>query len=373
MSDHKANPFRKRPPAQVIQQPLKGRGAVVNMDHRFAAWDRVSEDDGWRSGYEDESPPLKTTVTEERAKSIVTRNDSPDINFSMSLNPYRGCEHGCVYCFARPTHSYLNLSPGLDFETKLFAKVNAPELLIETLSRPGYRCDVIAVGVNTDAYQPIEREYKLMRRILEICSEFNQPVGLITKSALIERDIDLLAPMAERNLVHTVLSVTTLDHDISRFMEPRTTAPRRRIEAVRKLAAAGIPVTVNIAPVVPFLTDAEMENILEAAAEAGALGAGYLLLRLPWEVKDIFKTWLEAHFPLKAAHVMSRLHAMREGRDNDPEFGSRMLGSGVYAELLGKRFDNACKRLGLNDGDRRRYRSLDTTLFRRPGPQLDLF
>jgi DNA repair photolyase len=359
-------------PAETVS-PLKGRGSVVNMDHRFASWDRAPVDDGWRSGYEEEPDPLKTIVVEEHAKSILTHNDSPDISFSQSLNPYRGCEHGCVYCFARPTHSYLNLSPGLDFETRLFAKVNAPELLVAALSKPSYRCEVIALGVNTDAYQPIEREYRITRRILEICSAFNQPIGLITKSSLVERDIDILAPMAERNLTYVTLSVTTLDHGISRYMEPRTTAPRRRIEAIRNLTAAGVPVSVNVAPVVPFLTDSELERILEAATEAGAVAAGYVLLRLPWEVKDIFKTWLEAHFPLKAAHVMSRLHAMRDGRDNDPGFGSRMVGSGVYAALLDQRFNAACNRLGLNDQGRRRMRRLDVGQFRPPTSQMDLF
>jgi DNA repair photolyase len=361
-----------KPPAETIA-PLKGRGSVVNMDHRFAGWDRAPVDDGWRSGYEEEPEPLKTIVVEERAKSILTHNDSPDIFFSQSINPYRGCEHGCVYCFARPTHSYLNLSPGLDFETRLFAKVNAPELLIEALSKRSYRCENIALGVNTDAYQPIEKEYRITRRILEICSEFNQPIGLITKSSLVERDIDILAPMAARNLTYVTLSVTTLDHAVSRFMEPRTTAPRRRIEAIRNLVQAGIPVSVNVAPVVPFLTDSELERILEAACDAGAHAAGYLLLRLPWEVKDIFKTWLETHFPLKAAHVMSRLHAMRDGRDNDANFGSRMVGSGIYAELLDQRFNAACKRLGINEYGRRRMRGLDVSQFRVPTPQLGLF
>jgi len=251
-------------------------------------------------------------------------------------------------CFARPSHAYLGLSPGLDFETRLFAKTNAAELLREELANPSYRCEPLTIGVNTDAYQPIEREHRLTRSILELASETDHPVSLITKSALIERDIDLLAPMAKKNLVSTTLSVTTLDSGITRYMEPRTSAPARRLLAIERLAAAGIPVNVNVAPVIPFLTDSELESILEAAARAGASTAGYVLLRLPWEVKDLFKAWLEAHFPLKAAHVMSRIHEMRNGRDNDPHFGTRMTGQGLFAELLRQRFDKACARLGMN-------------------------
>ena len=267
-------------------------------------------------------------------------------------------------CFARPSHGYLGLSPGIDFETRLTAKVNAAEKLREELAKPGYRCEPLMVGVNTDAYQPIEREYKVTRSILELCHETKHPVTLITKSALIERDIDLLAPMARENLVCATLSVTTLDHEISRHMEPRTSAPARRLKAIERLAAAGIPVNVNVAPVIPFLTDSELEPILEAAAKAGAKNAGWVLMRLPWEVKDIFRAWLEAHFPLKAAHVMSRVHEMRNGRDNDPNFGTRMTGQGLLAELLKQRFEKACKRFGLNQ-DRDIF-DLDTTKFRPP-------
>ena len=269
-------------------------------------------------------------------------------------------------CFARPTHAYLGLSPGLDFETRLFAKTNAAELLREELAKPGYRCSPIAIGVNTDAYQPIEREHRITRSILEVVHEAKQPVFLITKSALVERDIDILAAMAKERLVAVTLSVTTLDNEISRRMEPRTSAPARRLKAIERLAAAGIPVSVNVAPVVPFLTDSEMEPILEAAAKAGATGAGCHLMRLPWEVKDIFKAWLEEHFPLKAAHVMSRVREMREGRENDPDFGSRMTGTGLFAELLRKRFDVACARLGLDRRDDA-FR-LETALFRPPSP-----
>jgi DNA repair photolyase len=266
-------------------------------------------------------------------------------------------------CYARPSHAYLGLSPGIDFETKLSAKTNAAEILREELAKPGYRCETLVVGVNTDAYQPIEREHRITRSILEVCREASQPVALITKSALIERDIDLLAPMARDGLASAAISITTLDHSISRHMEPRTSAPARRLLAIRRLAEAGIPTYVNVAPVIPFLTDSELESILEAAAGAGARGAGYILMRLPWEVKDIFKAWLDAHFPLKAAHVMSRVHQMRGGRDNDPNFGSRMKGQGLFAELLAQRFQKAIERFGLNREPR--YQ-LDTTRFRPP-------
>jgi len=271
-------------------------------------------------------------------------------------------------CYARPSHAYLGLSPGLDFETRLFAKTNAAELLKEELAKPSYRCSPIAIGVNTDAYQPIEREHRITRSILEVVHEAKQPVFLITKSALVERDIDILAAMAKERLAAVTLSVTTLDNEISRRMEPRTSAPARRLKAIERLAAAGIPVSVNVAPVVPFLTDSEMEPILEAAAKAGATGAGYNLMRLPWEVRDIFKAWLEEHFPLKATHVMSRVREMREGRENDPDFGSRMTGTGLFAELLRKRFEIACARYGF-DGRRERDFRLETGLFRPPSPQ----
>lgn len=341
----------------------KGRGAPINLEGRYEWWRRERADDGWFQHEGEEPRGPKTIVTIERAKGIVSHNDSPDVGFSQSINPYRGCEQGCSYCFARPSHAYLGLSPGIDFETRLFAKTNAAELWREALAKPGYRCEIMVFGVNTDAYQPIERKYRITRSLLEVASETNHPVGLITKSALIERDIDILAPMAAKNLVSATLSVTTLDNEISRRMEPRTSAPARRLLAVERLAKAGIPVNVNVGPVVPFLTDSELEAILEAAANAGAKTAGFHLVRLPWEVKDIFKAWLEEHFPLKAAHVMSRLHEMRGGRDNDPNFGSRMSGQGLFAELLAQRFEKACKRLHLNEGPER---ELDCTLFRSP-------
>jgi DNA repair photolyase len=367
--------FMSNPSSPSGPQPAKGRGAIDNPRHRFDSLVREVADDGWASGSEepDASSVLRTQVTEETVKSILTRNNSPDVPFNTSINPYRGCEHGCVYCFARPTHSYLNLSPGLDFETRIFAKVNAPELLRAELSRPRYRCEPIALGVATDAYQPVERRYRITRRILEVCSEFNQPVGLITKSAQVENDLDILTSMAERRLVHVTLSITTLDHAISRHMEPRTTAPRRRIEAIRRLAAAGVPVNVNVAPVVPFLTDAELERILETAADAGAQGAAYIVLRLPWEVDGIFRDWLTTHFPLKATHVMSRVAAMRDGKSNDARFGSRMTGEGIYADLLKQRFEMACRRLGLNREGRQRMRALDTSRFKAPTAQHALF
>lgn len=344
--------------------PAKGRGATINLEGRFESWSRDAEEDGWFQEPEEGLAREKTLVAIERAKSIISRNESPDVGFSQSINPYRGCEHACGYCYARPSHAYLGLSPGLDFETRLFAKTNAAELLREELSRPSYKCTPIAIGVNTDAYQPIEREYKVTRSILEVVHETKQPVHLITKSALVERDIDLLAPMAAERLVTVTLSVTTLDNEISRRMEPRASAPARRLKAIERLSAAGIPTTVNVAPVVPFLTDSEMEAILEAAAKAGARGAGYQLMRLPWEVKEVFKAWLESNFPLKAAHVMSRVHEMRQGRDNDPSFGSRMRGTGLFAELLRRRFTIARERLGLT-GHAMDF-ELDTTRFRPP-------
>ena len=329
-------------------------------------------DDGWERPLAEEPSRPRTTVTHERARSIITRNDSPDVPFTFSINPYRGCEHGCIYCYARPSHAYLDLSPGLDFETRLFAKVNAAELLREELRRPGHRCEPIAIGVNTDAYQPVERELRITRRILEVLAECDHPCTLVTKNALIERDLDLLVPMAQKNLVQAFVSVTTLDHALARRMEPRASAPRRRLEAIHNLAAAGVPVGVMVAPVIPILTDAGVEAVLEAAAHAGAESAGYVLMRLPWELKDLFKDWLEHHFPLKAAHVMSRVRQMRGGRENDPSFGSRMRGEGLLAELLERRFALACARLGLN---RERRRPLDVSRFRpsRSGPQLDLF
>lgn len=350
----------------------KGRGAGINPEGRFETVAREAFDDGWDRN-DEELPSLRTHVTEERVKSIIARNDSPDIPFTQSINPYQGCEHGCPYCFARPTHAYRNLSPGIDFETRLFAKVNAAEKLREELSRPGYRCEVISLGANTDPYQPIERSRRITRGILEVCAEFNQPVGIVTKNAMVERDLDLLAPMARRNLVNVFISCNNLDHELARRLEPRCSAPARRLQAMRAVSDAGVPVGVLVAPVIPFLTDHQIEPVLEAAWAHGARQAGYVLLRLPWEVKDIFREWLERNYPLKAKHVMGRVHAMRGGRDNDPAFGSRMRGEGELARLLAQRFKQACGRLGFNAASRNR--ALDTTQFRRPERtgQLSLF
>jgi len=357
--------------AHSIVHPPKGRGATINPEGRFESRVRESVDDDWDTQPDEELPKLETTVTEEIAKSIIARNESPDVGFNQSINPYRGCEHGCIYCYARPTHAYLNLSPGLDFETKLFAKVNAAELLREELSHPGYQCDVIALGANTDPYQPIEREFRITRQILEVLAECEHPVGIATKSSMVERDLDLLAPMAQQRLAHVFVSITTLDHEIARRLEPRAAAPQRRLQTIKTLSEAGVPCGVLVAPVIPVLTDSAVEKVLEAAREAGATMAGYVLLRLPYEVKDLFKAWLEEHYPLKASHVMSRVRDMRGGKEYDPEFGSRMRGEGKFAELLAKRFKVACQRLGFN----RNRESLDTARFRPPqrGGQMALF
>jgi len=350
--------------------PRKGRGAGINPEGRFENEQREAFDDGWDTPVDD-LPPLKTHVTAEHVSSIITRNDSPDIPFTQSINPYQGCEHGCVYCYARPSHAYRNLSPGIDFETRIFAKVNAAEKLREELSRPRYRCDVISIGANTDPYQPIERHWKITRGVLEVLSEHQHPLGIVTKNAMVERDLDILAPMARKNLVNVFLSVNNLDHEIARRLEPRCSAPARRLQAIRALSDAGVPVGVLVAPIIPFLNDDQMEQVLERAWEHGARQAGYILMRLPWEVKDLFKDWLERHYPLKAKHVMSRVHAMRGGRDNDPNFGSRLRGQGELARLLAQRFDKACKRLGFNAESRNA--ALDTTQFRVPTGQMSLF
>jgi DNA repair photolyase len=351
--------------------PPRGRGATCNPEGRFESRLRAAFDDGW-GALPEEPRQAPTTVTAETAHSIISRNDSPDIPFERSVNPYRGCEHGCIYCYARPTHAYLNLSPGLDFETRLFAKVNAADLLRGELARPGYRCRPIALGANTDPYQPAEREWRVTRRVLEVLAECRHPVTVTTKSALVERDLDLLAPMAEKGLARVYLSVATLDHALARRLEPRASAPRRRIEAIRRLTEAGVPAGVIAAPVIPFLTDPQLEAVLEAAREAGAGEAGYVLLRLPHEVRELFKAWLEHHYALKSAHVMSLVRQMRGGEENDPNFGSRMRGEGVFAELLARRFRVACERLGLNRG---RDAGLDCGRFRRPSKdgQLGLF
>ncbi|MCX7892305.1 MAG: PA0069 family radical SAM protein, partial [Burkholderiales bacterium] len=350
--------------------PQKGRGATSNLAGRFESLARDPFDDGWPRDA-DAPPPPRTEVVRETARTIIARNDSPDIPFDQSINPYRGCEHGCPYCYARPSHAYLGLSPGLDFETRIFAKVNAAELLVKELAAPGYTASPIALGSNTDPYQPAERELGITRSILAVLAACDHPATIVTKSALVERDIDLLAPMAAKRLVRAYVSVTNLDADLARTLEPRAAAPWRRLETIRRLADAGIPVGVLVAPVIPFLTDRFLEEILERAAAAGAASAGYILLRLPHEVAPVMKAWLAAHHPLKAEHVMSLVRQMRGGRDYESAFGVRQTGRGQYAELIARRFAVAARRLGL-DGERA---PLDTSRFRPPkaGPQLDLF
>jgi DNA repair photolyase len=317
------------------------------------------------------NPPLATEVRHERVKSLLAYNDSPDIYFDRSINPYRGCEHGCVYCYARPTHSYLNLSPGLDFETKLVAKVNAAEALRRELAAPGYRPAVVNLGSATDAYQPVERELRITRAVLEVLAETRHPVAIVTKASLIERDLDLLVPLAKERLTAAFISVTTLDLDLSRTLEPRAASPARRLRTIETLARAGVPVCVNVAPVIPFLNEPEIERILEAAAAAGARGAFYTVLRLPWEVAPLFREWLQAHFAQRAERVMNRVRDMRDGRDYDSDFATRMKGTGLWADLIRQRFDKTCVRLGLGRG---RF-DLRDDLFRPPrvGPQLGLF
>ena len=372
----------KRPPAPLPSAPAgepgslvdrerrRGRGSLSNATGRYEPLARVAFDDGWQ-GLE-ELPPFKTTVTADTTRKIITRNDSPDIPFDRSINPYRGCEHGCVYCFARPTHAYLGLSPGLDFESKLFMKPNAPELLERELSAPNYVPKVIAIGTNTDPYQPIERRYKIMRRILEVLDSAGHPVGIVTKSALVLRDLDILARMAKRDLVKVALSVTTLDPQLARTMEPRAATPQRRLDALRQLVKAGVPATVMVAPVIPALNDDEIERILEAVAAAGARHAGYVLLRLPLEVRDLFREWLMTNFPDRYRHVFKLIRDMRGGKDYDSTFGQRQTGTGPIAWMIGRRFEVACEKLGFNAAKHK----ITTEHFRPPRPgakQLDLF
>lgn len=356
----------------------KGRGAPLNLEGRFAKDTRTREDDGW--GILDEPlPPLETTVQADAARSIISRNESPDVGFSASVNPYRGCESGCVYCFARPTHAYLDLSPGIDFETKLFYKPNAADLLREAFRKPGYEPIPIALGINTDGYQPIERKYGITRACLEVMRDFHHPVAIVTKHSLITRDIDLLAELARHDLVQVMFSVTSLDSEIKRTLEPRAAGPHARLRAMRILADAGVPTGVMVAPVIPAITDHELEQILEAAAGAGARSAGYVMLRLPYEVKHLFRAWLDAHYPQRAAHVMSLINQMRGGRDNDSRFGSRMRGEGPFADLVRVRFHAACRKFGLNCAERDNYGArtrLRTDLFCAPpqsGDQFALF
>ncbi len=349
------------------------RGVRGNPDGRFERHNRQVVDDGWDLGPPDDLAPLRTSVQVDASRSIITKNDSPDIPFDRSINPYRGCEHGCSYCFARPGHSYLGLSPGLDFETKLFAKPDAAKLLAKELRKSSYRPAPIAFGTNTDPYQPIEGKWQVMRQCLEVLDAFNHPLSIVTKGHLITRDLDILASMAERHLVHVGISVTTLDRDLCRLLEPRAAVPAARLAAIRQLVTAGIPVTAMVAPVIPMITDPEVERILEAVAAAGAKGAVYILLRLPHEVKDLFADWLAQHFPDRARHVLSLLEQQRGGRLNDPRFGERMRGQGPFAQMLSQRFRLACRRLGLNQD---RAWDLDVTRFKPPpkaGDQLALF
>jgi DNA repair photolyase len=350
---------------------VRGRGAIGNPAGRFEVRTLDPFDDGWGSAEQIQDAPV-TEVREEFARTILSKNSSPDIPFDVSLNAYRGCEHGCIYCFARPTHAYLDLSPGLDFETKLFAKPNAAELLRSALRKPGYKPTPIALGTNTDPYQPIERRYELTRKILEVLQEFRHPATIVTKSALVLRDIDLLQSMARAGRVHVYLSVTTLDRELARTMEPRAGTPERRLQTLAELARAGIPCGVLAAPMIPALNDHELESILEAARDNGVGQAAYILLRLPHEVAPLFQEWLQAHYPDKASHVLSLMRQMRGGQLYRAEWGRRMRGTGPFAELLRRRFETSCRRLGLN----RQRPKLDIESFRVPaqrGDQTQLF
>ncbi|GAB1578388.1 PA0069 family radical SAM protein [Bordetella petrii] len=370
---------------------LRGRGAVTNVRHRFQQTDRAPADDGWAATHvpadalADASwpadgvaepavpyipitpePARQTTVAPEQARKLLSRNDSPDIPFDVAVNPYRGCEHGCVYCYARPTHAYLGYSPGLDFETRLVAKANAVDVLRAELARPGYRVSPINIGSATDVYQPIERQWQLTRGVLELLLQTRHPATIVTKNALVERDLDLLRPLAEQRLVTVFASITTLDADMARTLEPRASAPWRRIQAVRTLADAGVPVGVLVAPVIPFINDESLEHILQEARQAGACYASYTVLRLPWEVRAVFEEWLQAHFPDRAQRVLHRIEDLRNGRRNDPRFGSRMRGTGLWADLLRQRFGLAVRKLGLNTT----RLQLATHLFQPPRPAM---
>jgi DNA repair photolyase len=352
--------------AGSVASAIKGRGTALELSGRFEAIDREPVDDGWQAlDPEDESshrPSPQTRVLIETARSIITRNKSPDVFFNLSINPYRGCEHGCIYCYARPNHGYVGLSPGLDFETRLFAKVNAPKLFAAELSRPSYQCEPINIGAVTDPYQPIERQFRITRQLLEVALKFRQPVTLITKGSLVERDIDLLAELSSQRLASVVITVTTLDAELARKLEPRASAPWRRLETIRRLAGAGVPVGVSIGPVIPFINDQELETVMAASREAGAKSAHYTLIRLPLEVSPLFQQWLQAHYPDRAKRVMHRIQDTREGRDYDSRFFNRMRGEGVLAQLIRTRFDNTVRRLGLN----RDRPDLRTDLFQKP-------
>ncbi|HPI61506.1 PA0069 family radical SAM protein [Zoogloea sp.] len=354
--------------------PPRGRGSRLNPDNRFTEWQRDAGDDGW---LEDAAPEAEsgkgptTTLILDQSRSVIVRNQSPDVPFTQSINPYRGCEHGCSYCFARPGHAYLGLSPGLDFETKIVWKPDAPEILRKELAAPGYRCAPIALGISTDGWQPVERRLGLSRRLLEVLAETRHPVSIVTKSALIERDADLLADMARDHLVQVMFSITTLDPLLARRLEPRAASPARRLAAMDALHRAGVPVGVLFAPLIPALNDHELERVLEAARAAGAESAGYVLLRLPLELKALFEDWLHSHFPDRATHVLSLLRQLRGGQLNDSRFGHRMRGQGVFADLYRQRMQRTCERLGFQ----RTHRPLNTEVFRPPprGPQMNLF
>ena len=352
--------------------PLKGRGSLSNPEGRFEKTVHRVEDDGW-TREEEAAPRPATHVQIEQARSIISRNDSPDVPFDQSINPYRGCEHGCIYCFARPSHAYLNLSPGLDFETKLFAKANAAEQLRKELARPGYRCSPINLGANTDPYQPVERRHRITRSVLEVLLETRHPCTIVSKNALVERDLDLLVTMARQQLVHVFISCAHLDNRLAAKLEPRASAPHRRIRTIQALTDAGVPCGVLVAPIIPALNDRDMEHVLQAAAEAGARVAGYTTLRLPHELKQLFREWLAAHVPQRAEHVMSLVQQMHGGRDYDPDFRTRMHGQGAFAQLIARRFEVACAKYGYA---RRAGVPLDSSRFtppRAPSPQADLF
>ena len=349
-----ANALIEEAGLRVDHQRRRGRGAGINPTGRFEAETRHVYDDGWETI--EDLPPFKTEVQVEKPRTIITRNNSPDISFDRSINPYRGCEHGCIYCFARPTHTYMGLSAGLDFESKLFAKPDAAKMLDKELSKPGYTAKTIAIGTNTDPYQPVEKKWRIMRDILQVLEAHQHPVGIVTKSALVVRDQDILARMAEKGLAKVALSVTSLDGKLARTMEPRASTPTRRLQALRSLSDAGIPVSVMVAPIIPGLNDHEIERILDSAHAMGAREAGYVLLRLPLEVSPIFKDWLLRNYPDRYRHVLSLVRSMRGGKDYDAEWGKRMRGEGPYAWQIGRRFEIAAKRLGINV-DKRRLRT----------------
>ncbi len=358
-------------PIPIADLMKRGRGATINPAGRFETADITRISDGWGTD-PDAATRLRTSVSLEWAKTVITKNQSPDLPFDRSINPYRGCEHGCIYCFARPTHAYMNLSAGLDFESRLFAKSNAADLVRKEIIRKNYQCRPIALGTNTDPYQPIEKDQQITRSVLEVLAEAKHPFTITTKSDLVLRDIDLLAPLAEQKLTAIGISVTSLDPHLSRVMEPRASAPHKRLKAIRQLSDAGIPVVVQIAPVIPAINDMEIEKILDKTWQAGARGAVYLLVRLPYEVSDLFKKWLEEHFTDRASKVMNLIRSMRNGRENDPNFGSRMRGKGPYADLINSRFHKACRQHGF---EKRKY-DLRTDLFTPPVPpsaQLALF